>query len=205
MTRGVCDPAEVQRFLTRFPKSHTLTQLMYDELMLLYSKGNVTYDEKGPATKFNLRYHTHPMTNLSELNAADYLHRTLSSDYTVELVEDIPDQVRGHDLYIIRNGVVECTVSVKLSYIDPRPDHRSFTISYHVKRELLKQDESDMVIFVDNINQLALLVDMKLIPNAMHAAQPVANNPHRVMVFYDLFGGTHESLVRSICDEGERK
>jgi hypothetical protein len=196
MSAGVCGPVDVKRFVDTFPIWHPTVQEMYADLLEMYTRGNVMYDEGGPATKYNLRYATHPMTNLSEANAADYLVRTLDSSYTIEMVVDIPNQVKGHDLFIKRGGEQTLTASVKLASIDPDVAKRSFTVSRYVKAEI-KNDASDIILLVDNINRSVIVADMELTKDVMRGSF-TSNNSDRIMVFYDKFGGKHEDIVKML-------
>lgn len=198
MTTGVCDPVEVQRFVDRYSDLHPLVQRPYAGLLTIYSNDPVTYDVNGPETEYNLRYATHPQTNLSEANAADLLCALFDPELTLRLVTDMVGQKRGHDLYLVSNDEIVRSVSVKLASISPDPAQRSFTVSLHVKRELLKKDQSDWVVFVDNINKLAIIVELSVAQAAMSQSFAKNNGSDRILVFFDFLGKKRAELVYSL-------
>lgn len=195
MSKGLCDPIEVQRFLNVFPKHHPEVQKMFEPLRELYAKGDVTYNERGPVTEFNLRYRSHPTTNLSEANAADGLYTTFGDNIAIKVVTDMEEQKLGHDL-CVTIGPRDWTVSVKLADINPNPEYRSFTLHPSIQHDLLHKDRSDYVIYVDNRRRLFMLTS--LLESKIALRDSHSTSFGRIRVFYDKFKSTRPALVQHL-------
>ena len=175
--KGNVSKSEVDRFLKAFPKFEKRIQEEFAELYELYQKWPVTFNTKGRQTKFNLRYFTHPTTNLSEASAMNYM---VLEGCPVQYVTDQPTQDLGVDFFYEREGQL-VSVSVKLcSMFD-----RGLTFHHTVANSLFK-DRSQEVFFIDNLHKRGVLIPMGLIQQALPRSRPSKYNKDRLMLFYDM-------------------
>lgn len=173
---------EVNRFNTYYEYLHPLVQERFKKLFQQYQQWPVYYDQYSTFTEFNIRYKSHPQTNLSEALAMDLL--ISRGCCNVKLLCDQPDQTLGGDLsYGWEGKEVIMIQSVKLCIIN----RNDLSIANTIKNALCEKDKSDEICFVDNINQRALIVDRKSLLPILKNAQSSTYNRFRIRLsFNDL-------------------
>lgn len=189
-TQGLVLQQDVDRFIARVGCLSVTTQDTFMELFNIYSKGNVEYDVNMSYSTFNLRYPSHPQTNLSEAIAFDYV-LSQYPDFEVELVTSKDEQMLGYDIRAVKHDgfqhPIEYTFSVKMASIPDDKEMRSFSIHKSVK-QAIKNDKSKFVVFVDIITNQLVFSATDLAQDALCGCFTTIAKPDRIMVFYDLLG-----------------
>lgn len=188
---GPVNQKEVDRFLTVYPTLDSHTQEAFKGLYDIYVAGNVRYDIDMTYSTYNLRYPSHPQTNLSEALAFNSLTK-LFPTHQISLVTSKEGQKLGHDIFVEGEDDLDShMISVKMAWIPPdRPQEkmRSFSVHNSIKRSIMKEDTSDIIVFVDNINGHKVFCATDIAKVGLKECFQQPGMPDRIMVFYDRIG-----------------
>lgn len=170
-----------------YPQLLVRTQHIFSRLNDIYTSPPVMYDQNGDFGEFNLRYYHHPLTNLTEAIAVDYLI-SLHGDIPIDIITDKNDQISGADIeYYSHDRRV--LVSVKMCSVWPDTNARHFIISGAIRSSVINDTGSDITMFVDVYNNAVVSASTPALKQALtgHTDRKIRNS-NQYRVFYDELG-----------------